>query len=687
MFFSPVEIDLSPDVSVPELLREIPIVECASANNSQYTDKSSRGHAEEHETSSFTQDNNNNYSSGDEDYKTQSELSSNDENHEPQNNENTPKSRPKKGRKRKFGNMLRSDRKQRKYTNKEYVNYKGMPIAPKEFKDFNCGCTMNCREVLSADKREEEFKKFWELGSYLAQTAFLGTCVKEETKKRSYAGPQSNRNYTRRYSLKGTSVCKSMFLNTLQISSKRVNTSLIKLRSPSIVDRRGKQQGGSNKLSGEKMQEVVNHINRIPRYKSHYNRTKVGDQEFLAEDMTLEKMYSLYKSEHSNPVSISYYRKIFYTQFNIKPKPLKKDTCNVCDAFAAAVGDKSKTDAEKEKLIEDHNEHIKKWRNAQEKMKADLQAAKGDDTIECLTFDLQKTLPLPRIPTNLVFYKRQLWVYNLGIHSGKEDRGYCNVWVEGMAGRGAQEVGSILKKHIGNISGNIRTLVLWADSCGGQNRNIKLVLMLMSILYNHPTIQTVHLRFLISGHSFLPNDTMFGKIESALKYHQRIYLPSEYVDIMRLCKRKNKLIVTELKAEDFLGVKNLEEKITNRKKSTTGETVNWLKTREIILNKNEPYIIKMKQSFEADEVQVLSIEKRGAGRKLDPRKFQQFLEPLWPHGKPINPKKLQNLQEMLHLISDDAKPFYMSLVSDNQVEDDLDGFGVPPDFDLSFDGD
>lgn len=96
-----------------------------------------------------------------------------------------------------------------------------------------------------------------------------------------------------------------------------------------------------------------------------------------------------------------------------------------------------------------------------------------------LTYDLEKALPLPRIPTNIVFYKRQLWVYNAGIHVGSNDQGYCNIWVEGEAGRGAQEVGSCLIKFIKNhLRDGVEKLVLWSDCCGGQNRNIKIVLML-----------------------------------------------------------------------------------------------------------------------------------------------------------------------------------------------------------------
>lgn len=88
------------------------------------------------------------------------------------------------------------------------------------------------------------------------------------------------------------------------------------------------------------------------------------------------------------------------------------------------------------------------------------------------------------------------------------------MWVEEESGRGAQEVGSCLIKYIlERVDNNVKRLILWSDSCGGQNRNIKLTLMLKAILNDHPTIEQINIRFLESGHSFLPNDTDFGKIE------------------------------------------------------------------------------------------------------------------------------------------------------------------------------
>lgn len=96
-------------------------------------------------------------------------------------------------------------------------------------------------------------------------------------------------------------------------------------------------------------------------------------------------------------------------------------------------------------------------------MKRDFEQAQNSPSVECLTFDLEKTLPLPRIPTNIALYKRQLWFYNSGIHSASNDTGHCYVWVEGEAERGAQEVDSCLIKYINQkLKPTAEHLILWS---------------------------------------------------------------------------------------------------------------------------------------------------------------------------------------------------------------------------------
>ncbi len=134
-----------------------------------------------------------------------------------------------------------------------------------------------------------------------------------------------------------------------------------------------------------------------------------------------------------------------------------------------------------------------------------------------MTYDMMKILLMPRLTTSIVYYLRQMNFYNFGIHIGSSGKGRFNTWLENEASRGTQEVGSCLKKSIATIAAPVKTLILWSDSCGGQNRSIKLVLMLIHVLQHHPSLETISLRYRLSGHSFLPNDSDFGDVECALK--------------------------------------------------------------------------------------------------------------------------------------------------------------------------
>lgn len=597
------------------------------------------------------------------------------------------KGRPKKGRKRKFLNLNRQDNKKARNSNECHFDYKGRTIQKKTInhETFQCKCSKKCHTKISADKRREEFNKYWELGSYDAQTALIGAMVKEETKKRKYGQNIRSREFSRHYKLNKIEVCRETYIRTLGISTKRVDTALKKLRNNSITDKRGKKQGGKNKIEEDRRQEIIQQINGIPKYKSHYRREQNSDVQFLPPEMTLPLMYQKYKEEVQNPVSFASYRRIFFSDFNLKFKSLKKDTCQTCDTFDACINAASNV-TEKQKFLSEQDRHIKMWQNARQKMKEDMLRAKENESLECLTFDLEKTLPLPRLPTGILFYKRQLWLYNLGIHSGTNNAGYFYVWLENEAGRGAQEIGSCLYKHINEkVSSNIEELILWSDSCGGQNRNIKMTLIMKTILESHTSLQKIIMRFLVSGHSYLPNDSDFSDVECALKHQQRLYIPDDYIRVMEQCRKKNKFQVTRMSnsSSQFFTTSEIEKQlISNRKTDVNGEKISWLKSRELCLEKSKPFSIFLKEHFEDESYVEINIKKRQVGRPNN-KAFKDLLLPMWLDGKEISAPKLKDIKSIMHLIPQDCKNFYKNVQGRDGIEDDIDGFSGTPDFDLA----
>ncbi|XP_050510421.1 uncharacterized protein LOC126887115 [Diabrotica virgifera virgifera] len=591
-------------------------------------------------------------------------------------------SRPKKGRVAKYPGQTFKSRKKLKDGNKKHYTVKGILKEPKQYIDFQCKCTLKCNEHVLSSIREKWFQQFWGLESYNAQTAFIAATIKVQGIKRKRNIESNRRQNTRIYEINNVRVCRDMYIQTLRISPKRVNTALNKIKAGNVKDERGFKIGGHKKISQEIKNKVISQIAKFPTYISHYCRNET-DARFLATDLTLNKMYNLYNEEETNDkIGFSIYKTIFYENFNLRRKPPVKDTCNICDSFNIKIKNK---DLLEEQYKSEHENHLLNSKDARETMKRDLEQAKSNRKLEVVTYDMEKVLGLPKLPTNLVYYKRQLSLYHEGVHVGSTNTPYCFIWTESMAGRGAQEVGSCLKKFVDNyLAEGKEQLILWSDSCGGQNRNIKIVLMLKAVLETHRSLKTIYFKYLIPGHSFLPNDTDFGEVERSLKYQIRLYTLNEFKQVLENCSKKKKFVACEMTKDDFFGTSQIEKSITNRKTNINNEKISWLKARVIMLDKDHPQSIFMKYSHkESEEFKEINIKKITKGRPSDNNNsfFASKLFKLYPDGKELSQKKIADLKTLMSFVPNDVKHFYRDLRGAN-FEDDVEGFGETIDFDV-----
>lgn len=280
-------------------------------------------------------------------------------------------------------------------------------------------------------------------------------------------------------------------------------------------------------------------------------------------------MYSLFKmdwrteKENENYPSIKYYKTVFGTM-GLKFKPLKSDTCKTCDMLELRI--KCADDSSKENLQKVQLSHHEEAEYLQTLMKNDFDQSSKTETIQAVAFDLQKILPLPKSPTNILFYMRNLTMFNLGVHDGSTGNGYFHTWLETEAGRGPQEIASSVLKFLQtNLKKTAETLILWCDSCSGQNRNFILTAMLHHFLSTQLTLKTILIRFLVSGHSYMSCDRDFACVEKAVRKTEKIFLPSEYIKIMKDCNKKNPFHVTEMTTEDFLSAKPILNMINESK--------------------------------------------------------------------------------------------------------------------------
>ena len=440
------------------------------------------------------------------------------------------------------------------------------------------------------------------------------------------------------------------------------------------------------------VEAVRNHIKSFPHYESHYCRKTSKNVRYLPQKLNMSKMYRMYKQEQIKcgitSVSESKYKQVFRDDFNLKFKKPKKDTCNKCDNFRIQLEAKKDIPDEYQQVLAKKNEHYELQKAARDTLISDREAAKDpNNKCQVITFDLQSVLQTPQLTSNAVFYKRQLSVYNLGIHECREEKGIMHVWHEGIASRGAQEISSCIRNFVKSPICNRESseLVAWSDSCGGQNRNIKMAVCLLNLVLdvNFP-YTVITQKFLVSGHSFLPNDSDFGDIEKQAKFHPNIYTPSEWYDIMKDARVAScPFQVVEMFKEDFLSTKELEKTITNRKVTVDKLKLNWLNMRQIQVRRSDPASLFFRDTFdEVEPWKEINIKRRG-------KNVADVIQtPLHNAPKCITAAKKKDILSLLELVPPRHHQFYRDLNDkENGRDDDVQGLPAVLDFDLEFSDD
>ncbi|GAB0098363.1 hypothetical protein DMENIID0001_140850 [Sergentomyia squamirostris] len=534
----------------------------------------------------------------------------------------------------------------------------------------NCICRNGCAEKVDVVDQEKIFKSFYEMDSQ-NKTMFLRGCVKREKvlKKRSKDNPiniRCNKQFSLEYFLQTESengipqkVCRRFFLQCLQITAPRVYFAVNTMHTnPTGKDNRGRASP-ANKTPTSARDFVKQFISSVPQYVSHYGRSQ-SNRKYLPPDMNLRKLYSEYKrrcdEEERNAVSDSIFRDVFYKDFNLAFKRRPQDTCKSCDKYKEASTE------EKKKMENDHEKHMQATRDMAAKFRSDVDAAKANETLKVLTFDLQKSLVTPTLSASIAFYKRKLWTYNLCVYDEAEDKGFMYVWNETVASRGCQEIGSCLLEHFKKIPDTVTEIILYSDSCGGQNRNIKMSLLLKWFLASQSTILTIKQKFLISGHSFNSANRCFSLIEKKAKQHEIISTPDQWLSIIQSARSKPSAFhCQKMSSEIFFSTKEIEASIVNREHDEHNNPISWLKMKKLKYKRSDPYSLEMK-TF-AGNSHIVRIQKKG-------KDFTTAELPLlFPQGRAIPEAKRKDLEALMDFIPAESRNFYDEIIGNAEVED------------------
>ncbi|KAG5285826.1 hypothetical protein AALO_G00007910 [Alosa alosa] len=228
---------------------------------------------------------------------------------------------------------------------------------------------------------------------------------------------------------------------------------------------------------------------------------------------------------------------LFSKEFNLGFGHPATDACADCAKYKIRITDPNLTDTEKRMESASFILHRRRVCVFYEMLG---RVVEGHLT---LCFDMIQNLVLPKTAIGQAYYSRQMYLYLFGVvvHQGEnscqsKDDVHLYVWQENEASKDSNMIASALNDCLkvqlqGKVSRS-RGLRLFSDSCFGQNKNMSMVSMLMELRQLFPNLGIEH-TFPVRGHSYLPADRVFGRIEQKIRKMDTILLPQEYHAILQ----------------------------------------------------------------------------------------------------------------------------------------------------------
>lgn len=130
--------------------------------------------------------------------------------------------------------------------------------------------------------------------TYNDQSALLKSLMKISKVGRRRDGrndPTSRRTCTFKYTIDDLEVCCLTFIDTFQITKRRVETVQNKIKNniDTPIDGRGKHRNRPHAIPNLVRQMIRQHVDSFPRQLSHYSR-KNSEKECLSSDLSLSKI-------------------------------------------------------------------------------------------------------------------------------------------------------------------------------------------------------------------------------------------------------------------------------------------------------------------------------------------------------------------------------------------------------------
>lgn len=392
---------------------------------------------------------------------------------------------------------------------------------------------------------------------------FISPCpIMRERSRATSMKPQRNKYFVTFFFLRDSKrivkVCKKFFLAALGLGKHRVNTIASKIyEGKTPHDNRGGDRKSAQNL--EKKESVKKFLAALPAKESHYNRKK-SRRAYLSYELNIRKLWGLYNTSVDDDLKVTetMFRRVFENDFNIGFSSPSCDVCSTCEVLK----NKQKIEKDPQELqslkvqLRVHKIRAKRF--------FELVKTSPENSLT-ICFDLQQIQCLPKTPIQESFYLRQIGLYAFCVTDIPTKEPHFFIWTENQAKKGSTEIASALLTYLNSADLlGVEVLRLFADGCGGQNKNSHVVHMLMFWLKNYApaNVAKIVLTFPVRGHSFLPADRVFGRVEKDLRKKPFILNPETYQEIYTKHGKVHKL-AEDWNLYDFKQLESYYKKVDN----------------------------------------------------------------------------------------------------------------------------
>lgn len=498
---------------------------------------------------------------------------------------------------------------------------------------------------------------------------------RKSTKEKLNDGEDPKRDFSFNYHVmfgnQREKVCQQAFISIFALSCKKIRRLRdLKVNNEIAKDKRGRHT--SNTLPDDLKHKICEHISSFPVNISHYSGKEV---KYLASELNYRKMFNLFKNKNPEITKTCYttYWQYFKQEFpDLRFGQPQIDTCCTCESLNVKIKSPHLNDAAKRVAVAEMMVHKRKAKKYYACIKKEVEDKQNNvnENVLAITMDYMMNVPLPKIPVQELFYLRQLTGYVFCIQNIKQNKSTIFIYHEGQAKRGPDEVCSFLKQYIDSVPMTYDEVHVYADNCGGQNKNHAVSRFFLA-LTDTGRFKKVKQFFPVVGHSYSPCDRDFAIIKRSLRKCNRLYTIRELTELIVKSSVDRKFIVVEVNEKMILDFQSWWGKYYKRS-PISQETKRKPKQQQTSFGISSYYhfeydtaakgVCKAMSCINGLVVNTFCL----ANSTRTPIQLPQDL--LYTDiGVSMNPAKLEDIQKTLDYIPDEHKDYYLDIISKSIV--------------------